>query len=73
MHPSLQAVPPYGEVSVLGDSAGAYCAVAQAQSLSQVKLAAVFFAMVRRLYSWLYLFFPSAAAAAAAASVIDTE
>jgi hypothetical protein len=34
---SLQAVLPFGMVLELGNSADAYCAVAQAQSLSQVK------------------------------------
>ena len=33
----MQAVLPFGMVLELGNSAGAYCAVAQAQSLSQVK------------------------------------
>jgi hypothetical protein len=37
MRPSLQGCClPFGIVSELGNSAGAYCAVAQAQSLSQV-------------------------------------
>jgi hypothetical protein len=37
MRPSLHAVLPFGMVLVLGNSADVYCAVAQAQSLSQVK------------------------------------
>jgi hypothetical protein len=37
MRPSLQAVLPFGVALELGNSADAYCAVAQAQSLRQVK------------------------------------
>jgi hypothetical protein len=37
MRPSLQAVLPFGVALELGNSADAYCAVAHAQSLRQVK------------------------------------
>ena len=40
---SLQAVLPCGVVLVLGNSADVYCAVAQAQSLSQVKSSQVYY------------------------------
>jgi hypothetical protein len=51
MRPSLSAVLPFGMVLVLGNSADTYCAVAQAQSLSQVKSSQVLHLCITRIAS----------------------